>query len=117
MMDKYSGLERVDLTGCVLTVEDLITILSATTQNLAVKEIIVDECSIDLGNDELKDEIIYLLQQNCSITKLSMEGNEEVDDEFLERVEVELIRNQQIRENIFPVLVKHDKKLTNQKKH
>jgi hypothetical protein len=62
-MDKYSGLERINLSGCELDNDGLLIILQATTKNLKINEINVDSVEIDLDiEDGTKEEILNLLR-------------------------------------------------------
>ena len=72
-------------------------------ESLKVRTVSFESCNLNLEGHE-GQEIVELLKQNISITKLGYEKNN-WDEEFEDAIIKELTFNQQIVEFIYPQLI------------
>ena len=74
-------------------------LIQSIAENLKIHTLTFRWCRIRINDEEQSEHKIILgvLKQNCSLTKLDLEeGNEYIDADFLNLVDVELKKNKQI---------------------
>jgi Ran GTPase-activating protein (RanGAP) involved in mRNA processing and transport len=82
-----------------ITTKGILDIIACSKENAALRTLEVQFCDIKLKDDDEKESFLKSLEATISLTELKLDGNN-LDKDFIEKVENLLDTNREIRKHI-----------------
>ena len=97
-----------------ITEDGVRIIIESIVENLKVHTLSFRKCKVYITDPIYSPQwniIKNVLKQNCSLTLLDLNDNDNnIDEEFLKEISVDIEKNKKIVENIFPKLLEQEDK-------
>ena len=112
LFSQRSSIKHLYLDETGITEAGIETIIESIAENLKVHTLSFKKCNnvqiLDPVTQAQWHLITGLMKQNCSLTLLELDGNPKINGDFVKEIEVEIKKNQQIVEKIFPKLLEQE---------
>ena len=107
LFTQRSTIKHLYLDDTSITQKGVNTIIESIAENLKISTLSFKNSEVEIYDPEQPEwnSIVALVRQNCSLIKLELDDNKRIDENFIDELNVELKKNKQIVDTIFPKLM------------
>ena len=112
LFSSNSAIKHLYLDDTSITHVGLADLIHSTVENLKLLSLSIKNSNIKISDPDQEEAriIIASMKQNCSLTKIDMEHNIRIDEDFQVLLDKELHRNEQIVEIIMPKIMAQEER-------